>query len=87
MCELWCYNILLLLISRYPSETPLGLSNNFTEKQDLALVRHVDATCRHLSVTADSLQVWDIHLSEAQIASDSLSPLQGKREMSPFPFH
>lgn len=65
--------------SRYPLELPAqGMcSSSFSSAQDRALVGHVDSLCRHLSVTANSLQPWDIFISEAEKTSKHLSSLQG----------
>lgn len=46
-------------------------------EQDHALIHHVDSLCRSLATTADSLEPWDITLSDAHVTSHKLSPLQG----------
>ncbi len=51
---------------------------SFSAAQDQALVKYVDSLSRHLSVTASSLQPWDIHLSEAQKSSQEIASLQGE---------
>ena len=48
-----------------------------TTEQDHALIYHVDMTCRHLVATSESLDTWDISLSDAHFASKKLAPLQG----------
>ena len=64
---------------RYPCETPqIAGPSPLSMAQDEALVKHVDALCRRLSVKVGSLQPWDIILSEAETTSQHLSPLQGQ---------
>lgn len=48
-----------------------------TPEQDGALIHHIDTVCRHLVTTAESLDPWDITLSDALFASAKLAPLQG----------
>ena len=75
---MWCYNDPTQSL-RFPTDPLADLSSAvFSPSQDLALVRHVDSLCRHLAVTASSLQPWDIHLSETEKTSEDLSPLQGE---------
>ncbi len=58
----------------FPFDT---LSCQLTEAQDYAIVHFVDSMCRSLATTADSIEPWDISLSEAHVTSHQLSPLQG----------
>ena len=48
-----------------------------TAEQDHALIYHIDTTCRHLVTTSESLDAWDITLSDALFASKKLAALQG----------
>lgn len=67
------------VISRFPCEISQDpCPSPLTPPQDQALVRYVDSLCRRLSVKAGSLQPWDISLSEAEITSQHLAPLQGQ---------
>ncbi len=40
-------------------------------------MQYVDSLCRHLSLTADMLEPWDVTLTEATLSSQQLAPLQG----------
>lgn len=55
-----------------------SMANPPTSSQDQALVQYVDSLCRHLAVSAATLQPWDITLTEASLTSQQLAPLQGK---------
>ena len=41
------------------------------------MVVHVDAQCRRLSITSSQLQSWDIAITDTDLVSETLTPLQG----------
>ena len=57
-----------------PSE---GMACAPDSAQDHALKLHVDSMCRRLDITSSQLHCWEIILSEAELASSQLVPLQG----------
>ena len=46
--------------------------------RDSALVLLVDSICRKLSVPSGNLKAHDISITEAELATSSLQPLQGE---------
>ena len=75
--ELQCYHNKSLLINRcgcLPSDAYVCSPD---PAKDRALVLHVDSVCRKLDVVSSQLQAWDITLSEADLTSSNMVPLQG----------
>ena len=75
--ELQCYHNKSLLINRcgcLPSDAYVCSPDPV---KDHALVLHVDSVCRKLDVVSSQLQAWDITLSEADLTSSNMVPLQG----------
>ena len=45
--------------------------------QDCALALHVDSQCRRLAITSSLLQSWDLFITDTDLVSQQLAPLQG----------